>query len=250
MNRTLRRSILVASYYLSWLLFAAVGLLLNLACLLLLLAPNRPKLEVRTRRAIRWLFDLWLRWFHATGVVEIVWRGFDEAFRPGTVYIANHPTLIDAPVLLARVPDAVCLFKPALVRNPAIGPAAIMAGYPVGEPGVDLVREAAAQLAEGRSLLVFPEGTRTQPGSPLGALRPGFALIAARAKAPVQLVLIRASPDLVPRGRPWWQPPKTLPGRIELSLDRRWEHEPGRSAVALAEAVQTHLRARLEGGRR
>jgi 1-acyl-sn-glycerol-3-phosphate acyltransferase len=131
------------------------------------------------------------------------------------------------------------------MRNPAIGTAALMADYSAGERGPDLVREVAGKIRAGQSLLVFPEGTRTAPGTPLGPLKPGFALIAARAQAPVQLVLIRASPGLVPRGRPWWRPPPLLPGEIDLTLDRRWPHDPTRSVQALTADVEHHLRARL-----
>jgi 1-acyl-sn-glycerol-3-phosphate acyltransferase len=127
------------------------------------------------------------------------------------------------------------------MRNPVIGPPAIMAGYVAGEPGVDLVREVAEKVARGRSLLVFPEGTRTGPGLTLGPIKPGFALIAARAQAPVQLVVIRSTPDLVTRGRAWWRPPAVQPSTVEFTLDRRWEYVPDRTPTQLADEVEQHL---------
>ncbi|HEY0945154.1 MAG TPA: lysophospholipid acyltransferase family protein [Opitutaceae bacterium] len=232
-------------YYLSWLIFAVVGLGLNALCLVLLLFPHRKARAAGVRALIRGCFDLWLRWLHATRVVSVEWRGFDGPLPRGTVYIANHPTLVDATFLLARLPDAVCIFKPALMRNPAIGPAAIMAGYTAGDTGIDLIRETAAKIAAGQSLLIFPEGTRTGPGEILGPLRPGFALIASRAAAPVQLVVIRSTPELAARGRPWWKPPAILPGRVELTLDHRWEHDPARHATELTAEVEQRLSAVL-----
>ncbi len=79
----------------------------------------------------------------------------------------------------------------------------------------------------------------------LNPLRPGFALIAARAQAPVQLVRLTASPGLVPKGRAWWKPPAVLPGFVEVTLDRRWEHDPARSPAELTAEVEAHLRASL-----
>ena len=49
--------------------------------------------NAKTRRVIRWLFDFWLGWMHATGVVRVVWRGFEQPLSPGAVFIANHPFL-------------------------------------------------------------------------------------------------------------------------------------------------------------
>jgi 1-acyl-sn-glycerol-3-phosphate acyltransferase len=241
----IRRFYYVGAYYASWAMFGAVGVLLNLTSLPFLLLPRCETGGARMRRVIRWLFDFWLRWMHASGVVRITWHGFDRPLQPGTVFIANHPSLVDATFLLARLPDAICIFKPALMRNPAIGPSAYLAGYVSGVPGVDLVREVAGKIAAGQSLLIFPEGTRTAPGCVLNPLRPGFALIASRAQAPVQLVSIRSSPGMAQKGRTWWKPPAVLPGWFEFVLDRRWDHDPLRSPADLTEEVQRHLLAQL-----
>jgi 1-acyl-sn-glycerol-3-phosphate acyltransferase len=79
----------------------------------------------------------------------------------------------------------------------------------------------------------------------LGPLKPGFALIAAQARAPVQLIAIRAAADLVPRGRPWWRLPAVLPVWMEISLDRRWAYDPARSARELTDEVEQHLQSVL-----
>jgi 1-acyl-sn-glycerol-3-phosphate acyltransferase len=148
---------------------------------------------------------------------------------------------VDATILLARLPNTVCIFKPSLMRNPAIGPAAIMAEYVSGDAGVDVIRDAAAKVAEGCSILIFPEGTRTAPGKLPAVFKPGFALIAAQAGAPVQLIIIRATRDLAARGRPWWKAPVVLPGKIEITLDRRWEHVEERHASVLTAEVEQRV---------
>jgi 1-acyl-sn-glycerol-3-phosphate acyltransferase len=127
------------------------------------------------------------------------------------------------------------------MRSPAIGPVALLAEYAAGETGIDLIRNVAGKVAAGRSLLLFPEGTRTERGTTLGMLKPGYALIAERARAAVQLIVIRASADLVPRGRPWWRLPSILPGRVEFTLDRRWEYDPARRTRDLTAEVERRL---------
>ena len=232
---------LAAAYYLSWVLFAGVGVILNLLCLPLLVVPGRERLGPAMRGVIGGLFSTWLRWFQASRCLRIRWRGFDTPLATGTIYIANHPTLLDATFLLARLPDTICIIKPGLMRSPAIGPLALLAGYVAGGNDIDLIRAVAGKVAAGRSLLVFPEGTRTQAGKRLGAFKPGYALIAERARAAVQLIVIRAAPDLVPRGRPWWRPPGVLPAWAELSLDRRWEYDRARRTRDLTAAVERRL---------
>jgi 1-acyl-sn-glycerol-3-phosphate acyltransferase len=240
--RCLTRVRFVTLYYCSWVVFGTVGVLLNVVCILLLPLPRRAAYGPAVRAAIRRLFETWLMWLHATRIVGVAWMGFEgEVLSPGTVYIANHPTIADATLILARLPDAICIFKPALMRNPAIGPAAVMAGYVKGDSGLDLIRAAAAKVAAGQSLLVFPEGTRTAPGTVLGKMKPGFALIADRAQAPVRLLIVKSSAELGTRGRPLWPAPAVLPATVEVTLDRLWPYEPGRSAAELTRAVERRI---------
>jgi 1-acyl-sn-glycerol-3-phosphate acyltransferase len=231
----------VALYYLSWVVFGSVGLLLNLVCMVLMVLPFRRAFGAPVRSTIRRLFGAWLGWLHGTGVVLVEWTGFEDVLQSGTVYIANHPTIVDATFILARLPDAVCIFKPRLMSNPAVGPAAVMAGYVRGDTGLDLIKAAAEKVAAGQSLLIFPEGTRTAEGTVLGRMKPGFALIADRAKAPVRLIIVSATPGLGVRGRPWWPAPQVLPATVRITLDRTWPYEPGRPAAELTQTVERRI---------
>ena len=243
-----RRVYLVAAYWLSWIAFPAFALGFSVFVCLPLLLLGKP---APARRFARWavskLMNLWVWWLHFTGVAQVRYEGFLNHLDPGVVYVANHPSLLDATFLLARMPHAVCILKPALLRNPATGPAAVLAGYPSAAAGLDLFKGVMERLAEGCSVLIFPEGRRTQTGSVLNPFKPGFAVIAERAGAPVQSIVIRTSRGLVRRGDAWWRPPGDLPARITLRLDRRWEPCPGRTPAELGAEVEEHLRRSLEG---
>lgn len=243
--RALRSIFHLVAYYLSWIWFGVGGLLLNSVCALLLLCPGRRRLGPAVRATIRWMFSWWVKWFHASGVLRISWHGFDQPLAAGTVYIANHPTLIDAPVLLAQLPNAICIFKSALLHNPFVAPAAIMAGYAAGDSGVDLIRDAAEKVASGCSLLIFPEGTRTTPGRSLDPLKPGFALIAQRAQAPIRLITLRASAGLVPRGHRWWRPP-LLPASLSITLERELTPESFGPPAEITALTQERLASLVE----
>lgn len=234
-------------FLISILLFGVVGLALNLACAPFLLLPRRERFGPAARRAIRRLFDWWVRWFGFTRGIIIEWRDWParEPRHGGALYVANHPSLLDATILLARLPDAICIFKPALLRNPFVAPAALLAGYCAGDRGLDTVRDAAAALAAGRSLLIFPEGTRTRPGTALNPLRPGFALIARRAGVPVRVLRIDANPDLFPKGYRWWPPPK-IPSWFRATYLTELDTADFGDTAALVAAVERLWR---EGGR-
>ena len=57
---------------------------------------------------------------------------------------------------MARVPEAVCIFKPAIRRNPVLGAAARRAGYLGSDGGHELVRAAAVKVAAGCTLIARP----------------------------------------------------------------------------------------------
>jgi len=121
--------------------------------------------------------------------------------------VSNHPSLIDITCLLARFPEAICIFKPAIRRNPVLGAAARRAGYLASDGGHELLKKAAEKVACGRTLILFPEGTRTPPEITVGAFKPGFVIIARRASAPIQLIRITSNSNVLSKGLAWWKLP-------------------------------------------
>ncbi len=246
---TLSRRLLRIYHYpaniVSWALFAAVGLSLNFVSALLMLSRNRERHGPAVRSAMRRLFSAWCGWLHATRLIYVRFHGFTpDALAGPAVYIANHPGLLDATFILARLPDAICIFKPAIMRNPVLGPAAKMAGYVSGDSGVDLIRDVSSRVADGRSLLIFPEGTRTVPGTQLNPLKPGFALIATRAGAPIRVIIVRSPPDLVPKGWSWWRAPQ-FPSLVDITLLTELMPEPGENAAALTARATREIASAL-----
>lgn len=231
--------------WISWFVFGAVGVALNAVCAVLLLFPHRERRGPAVRATIQRLFGAWCAWLHATRLIYVSWTGFTpDALEGAAVYVANHPGLLDATFVLARLPDAICIFKPAVMRNPALGPAALMGGYVSGNTGIDLVRAVADRIKDGRSLLIFPEGTRTVTGTVLNPLKPGFAVIAARAGVPVRLVVIRAPADLVPKWWPWWRPPN-FPAQVEVELVGELAPAIGETATEFAARAEQRLRTEI-----
>lgn len=241
----LRRLYFSAACLVSWLLFGVCSCVVNATCSVLLLLPNRERYGAVVREVLRRFFSFWSAWLSATGLITVRWHGFENVpVRGASIWVANHPSLLDATFLLARLPDVVCIFKRSMLRNPFLAPAAVMAGHIACESSMDLVRASVNKITEGRTLLIFPEGTRTDLAAALNPCKTGFALIAAKADVPIQIVVIRASRDLLPRGRRWWQMPR-FPSTVDIYADERIEPAPERSVRETAALVEQRLLAQL-----
>ena len=72
--------------------------------------------------------------------------------------------------------------------------------FPLKRDGVDLgaMRSAIDKLAEGKAVLIFPEGTRSKDGT-LGSPRPGIGLLAANSGASILPCYIEGAIDALPR---------------------------------------------------
>ena len=85
--------------------------------------------------------------------------------------------MLDALLLVARLPRSACIMKADLMRNIFLGAGARLARYIRNDSARTMVRLAVDDLRDGGQLVIFPEGTRTvEP--PLNRFRPGVTLIA------------------------------------------------------------------------
>lgn len=244
---TLRACYQLPAYYATLLLFAGGGLGLSLISLLTGWLPATPRTERFFQRLIHRHLAFFHWWCDAARLVHVRYHGFPMRPRGGLVLVANHPALIDITCLLARVPEAVCIYKPAIRNNPVLGAAARRAGYLGGDGGHDLVRAAADKVAAGHTLIVFPEGTRTPPGHALLPFKPGFVLIARRARVPIQLVRITTDSDVLTKGRAWWRLPR-FPAHVDVTAGPLIPTDTNATTAAQSAAVETWFRAHTGSG--
>lgn len=185
----------------------ALGFGLGVAPLLFLLVRNRERRERLARTLISGLFGTFIRFM---GLFVLSWRleGLPLANDGrGRVVVANHPTLIDAVFLLWCFPGADCVVKASHWRNPLMMLSVRAAGYLPNDDDEVLLEEGVSRVRAGRTLLLFPQGTRTRPGEE-PAFRRGGAVIAARARAPLQPVRIRCEPPALRKGENWLAVPE------------------------------------------
>lgn len=199
-----------------------------------------PRAARLGRAAIRGGFRLNVALMRWTGIARVDLDALDTLRdERGIVVVANHPALLDILLLASRLPATVCIVKASLFNNPMLA-GAKLAGYIQNDAPLALIRRSAAALRSGLNLLVFPEGTRSRGGQ-LGAFRPGFALIARAAGAPVQTVFIESNTPYLQKGWPLWRRPE-FPLRYRVRLG------PRLPVTGRAEAFAASLRETFAAG--
>lgn len=114
-----------------------------------------------------------------------------EHIPEGAALIASrHQSAFDTFVWLTLLPRCCYVFKDDLLRIPLFGAAVRAAGMISVDRGGGgaairgLLRGAERAVREQRQIVIFPEGTRGDPGNP-GVLQPGVVALASRTGLPV-----------------------------------------------------------------
>jgi 1-acyl-sn-glycerol-3-phosphate acyltransferase len=204
-------------FYFALFCFGAAGVVCTVASsVLYVVLPRRIGTRLG-KRIIGAVFRGFLWLLRVTEIARLDLSALD-ALRgePGLVIAPNHPCLLDAVFVIARVPEVGCIMKAEIQDNIVLGGGARLAGYVRNESGVGMVRLAARQVRSGQPLLVFPEGTRTR-SRPVNRFKGGFALIAKRTGAPLQTVFIETNSPFLGKGWPLLKkPPFPLVYRARL----------------------------------
>ena len=160
---------------------------------------------------------------------------------PAMVIAPNHPSLLDAVMILSRLPDAACIMKADIVNSVFFGSGSRLAGYIRNMPLRTMVQLAVADLHQGSHLLLFPEGTRTSR-FPVNPLQGTSGLIAKKAGVPVQTVFIETDSRFLGKG--WsvlWTPEMPITYRIRLGKRFDPPQHPAHFARELEQYFQSEL---------
>ena len=162
---------------------------------------------------------------------------------PSLILAPNHPSLIDALLILTRHPDIVCVMKAELMKNIFLGAGSRLARYVPNESPRQMVKESVAHLQQGGVLLLFPEGTRTTR-LPINALVGSVGLIAKHAHVPVQTLIIETDSPFLSKGWPLFKRPQ-LPIVYRVRLGKRFD--PPTDVAAFTAQLDQYYREALQG---
>ena len=135
-----------------------------------------------------------------------------------SLVIANHPSVLDALILMAHLPNACGVLKAPLLLHPLFGIPARLAGFVSNAQPRQMIEDSCGALREGANFILFPEGTRTTdfPLNPMGS---ACILLSRQSQVPLQSVLLEFSSPYLGKDWGWLRPPQ-LPLHIRVRSGR------------------------------
>lgn len=174
------------------------------------------------RFAIMLVFRIYIRSLSLMGACRFDISALDSLQgQPPMIIAPNHPCLLDAVLVISRLPNVACIMKAELMDNIFLGAGARLASYIRNDSMLKMLSEAVDSLHQGCHLLLFPEGTRTTR-LPVNPFIGSIGLIARRAKVPVQTVFIETDSAYLSKGWPLFRKP-SLPITYRVRLGRRFD---------------------------
>ncbi len=178
---------------------------------------------IALRRGDRTFHALARGWAHTIlwiSGVRVSVHGLDRI--PGGrnyVYVSNHASMFDIPVILASIPDQIrIIYKRELHWIPIFGWGLKLGSYIAVDrsssaEAMRSLEEAARKIAHGASVLLYAEGTRTRDGR-LQPFKRGAFNLAVRAGVPVVPLTINGSYAILPKSSL-----AIRPGKVELIIE-------------------------------
>ena len=208
-------------------------------------------------RVQHWFARAWSWMMLKTGCIRVQATGL-EHIHPDqpAVYVANHLSAADIPVLYATLPMQFrILAKQELFRYPFLGWYLRRSGqipivYGDANAGLRSLNQASESLRHGTPLVIFPEGGRSETGQ-LQAFLAGAFYVAIRAQAPVVPVTIVGTYEVLPMNSF-----HVLPGTVNVIIGkpistrgmrlRDMERLSAEVRQLIAETYNSHAKVALE----
>jgi 1-acyl-sn-glycerol-3-phosphate acyltransferase len=216
---------IIHEYVVAYTLLTLLGLICLLFCVwALLMHPLLPRRlgTAAGRFGIMAGFRVFSWALTITGAYRLDLSAIDSLREgPPVILAPNHPSLIDALLILTRHPNIACVMKAELMRNVFLGAGSRLARYIPSDQPRQMIKDAVADLREGGVLLLFPEGTRSTR-EPVNPLKASIGVIAKHAGVPVQVAIIETDSPYLGKGWPLFRRP-TLPITYRVRLGRRFD---------------------------
>jgi 1-acyl-sn-glycerol-3-phosphate acyltransferase len=191
--------------------FGLGGLLSSITLLpLLRVWPGSRQQKIsRVQKTVSMMFKFFVQMLTLAGVIKLNCKNVN-ALRDakGVVVVANHPCLVDVVILISLMPNAGCIVKQGLWRNPFLRGVVSSAGY-IPNRGAELMLQDCQQVLDKQSnLIIFPEGTRTLTSNVVNPFARGAANIALRTQTDILPVVLHTDVAGLTKQQPWYEIPR------------------------------------------
>lgn len=178
--------------------------------------------RVLGRYVITMSFRFYLAVLSLSGRFSFDLKALDSLAGESALILApNHPCLLDAVMIISRLPNISCVLKAELLSNVFLGAGARLARYISNKTIRYMMQMAENDFSSKSHLLLFPEGTRTTT-NPVNAFTGSVGLIAHHVQVPVQTILIETDSLYLSKGWSLFRKP-TMPIHYRVRLGKRFE---------------------------
>jgi len=158
----------------------------------------------RSGEGVIWVARNWVGWILASCGVKVDAAGAEQ-LDPAHSYVlmANHQSVFDTAAIVATLPISFrFVAKRELTWIPFFGWAMVAGGHVIVDranraSSVASLERAAAQVRGGKTVVIFPEGTRSERGE-LGELKSGGFHLALAAQVPIVPISVSGSSRITP----------------------------------------------------
>jgi 1-acyl-sn-glycerol-3-phosphate acyltransferase len=192
-------------------IFGLGGVLLTCTSIpILVLTSDSETRRKYGKKLLKKSFQCFLWGMQFLGVINLQTKHLHHLKAGGRLVVANHPSLIDAVILIALIENPNGIIKSSLFNNPSMYGLAKIAGLMRNVEGPELIRKAIESITAGDNLIIFPEGTRTEV---LGEVvfKQGAAYIAIKGGFDITPVLIVTSEPVLRKDHSWYRVPLNKP---------------------------------------
>ncbi|TFG43892.1 MAG: 1-acyl-sn-glycerol-3-phosphate acyltransferase [Syntrophobacterales bacterium] len=226
---------------------AAIYVWVIFSTLLFSLLAIATSLVTRSGNSVHRVGRMWSRSILAASGIQVAVSGMEriDPARP-YIFMSNHQSNFDIPVLLAHLPVQFrWLAKAELFKIPVFGRAMRGAGYisidrADREAAFKSLGEASEAIRKGVAIMIFPEGTRSLDGT-LKPFKKGGFVLAVDAGVPIVPVAIRGTHAIMAK-RTWIIRPRDVAVEVGEPIDT------SDCTRATKEALMERVRAAIRHG--
>jgi len=225
--------------FVSYMMIALV-IVANIGRLLSLFVRDRKEFLFKVSR-------FWSRYLILPFVAKIRVKGLKNIPRgKPVIFVSNHQSYLDIPAILAYLPGSYrFIVKREYFGTPILGPYTKQSGHlsvdrEVGAEAHKTLMEAVDLVKNGKSIIIFPEGTRTKDGR-LGRFKRGGFVLAFETGAPIVPMAISGSHRILKRNGFLLSP-----GKIDLRIGEPIHVKAGKPNREIYSKTTDFVRARIE----
>lgn len=192
----------------------------------------------------KFVSDMWSAVIMAVVGIRLKVFGREKVKKEGgKIFVANHESHFDIPVLFASIPEPVYFIaKKELKKVPFMGWYMALLGMIFidrsnREKAMKSMKEAGKLIKKGRSVISFPEGTRSKDGT-IKLFKRGAFIIAKESNVPIVPIAISGTWEVLAPGKS-----KIRPGRVKVVIGEEVlpEHHRDKTPEQLAAFVRQRV---------